>query len=159
MHAIYFTKKNETLPKITFIVAQKRHHTRFYPIDSANSDKSGNLNPGVVVETGITHPYDYDYYLLSHAGLQGTSRPCHYQVLHDENNLSPDKLQKFSYDLCHVFVRCSRSVSLIPPVYYADLLCTRGRQYLHEWFLDTKRNNSFQFKGFCEEVLHGMPFV
>jgi len=150
-----FYTKNEILPTITFLVVQKRHHTRFYPTDG-NQDESGNSLAGLVVETAITCPYEYDFYLLSHAGLQGTSRPCHYQVLYDENDLSPDKLQKFLNELCYVFARCTRAVSLIPPVYYADIMCTRGRAYVYEWFSEGKIS---EFKGFHPDVLEGMHFM
>jgi hypothetical protein len=43
-------------PTITYIVVQKRHHARFFPIRKEDSDKSGNVLPGTVVESGITHP-------------------------------------------------------------------------------------------------------
>jgi len=33
-----------------------------------------------VVDTDICHPSENDFYLVSHAGLQGTSRPVHYLV-------------------------------------------------------------------------------
>ncbi|CAG8843669.1 36387_t:CDS:1, partial [Racocetra persica] len=62
-----------------------------------------------------------------HAGLQGTSRPTHYHVLLDENAFTPDSLQTLSYNLCYVFARCTRAVSLVPPVYYAHLVCARAR--------------------------------
>lgn len=32
-------------PPLTFIVCQKRHHTRFFPVDG-NQDRSGNCLPG-----------------------------------------------------------------------------------------------------------------
>ncbi|KAG9292083.1 hypothetical protein G9A89_017983 [Geosiphon pyriformis] len=116
-------------PTITFIVVQKRHHARFFPIDKKDSDRSGNCLPGTVVETTIVHPFEFDFYLQSHAGIQGTSRPCHYHVLFDENSFTPDTLQTLTYNLCYIYARCTRSVSLVPPVYYADIVCTRARYH------------------------------
>lgn len=42
----------------------------------------------MIVDTDVTHPIDNDYYLLSHAGILGTSRPTHYVVLHDDNKFT-----------------------------------------------------------------------
>lgn len=114
-------------PTITFVVVQKRHHTRFFPMDRRDSDRSGNCQPGTVVELGITHPFEFDFYLQSHAGIQGTSRPTHYHVLFDENGFNADSLQTLSYNLCHIYARCTRTVSLVPPVYYAHLVTTRAK--------------------------------
>ncbi len=55
------------------------------------------------------HPYEFDFYLNSHPGLQGTSRPAHYHVLFDEHKFSPDVLQTVTYRLCYLY--CRRSVS------------------------------------------------
>src|SRR6266542_1499764 len=76
-------------PTITFVMVQKRHHARFFPVDNRNSDRTGNCPPGTLVETGVVHPIEFDFYLQSHAGLQGTCRPTHYHVLYDENEFSP----------------------------------------------------------------------
>lgn len=35
------------LPPITFVVVQKRHHTRLFPADQILMDKSGNILPEV----------------------------------------------------------------------------------------------------------------
>ncbi len=43
--------------------------------------RSGNIPPGTTVDTGITHPTEFDFYLCSHAGIQGTSRPSHYHIV------------------------------------------------------------------------------
>ncbi|RIA93562.1 Piwi domain-containing protein [Glomus cerebriforme] len=114
-------------PTITFVVVQKHHHTRFFPIDNKDSDRTGNCFPGTVVETTITHPFEFDFYLQSHSGLQGTSRPTHYHVLLDENGFNPDSLQTLTYNLCYTYARCTRAVSIVPPVYYAHLVCSRAR--------------------------------
>ena len=31
---------------------------------------SGNVPPGTTVDSGITHPSEFDFYLCSHAGIQ-----------------------------------------------------------------------------------------
>ncbi len=36
----------EYAPPITFMVVQKRHHTRFFPSDPRSADRSGNVPPG-----------------------------------------------------------------------------------------------------------------
>jgi len=114
-------------PKVTFIVVAKRHHVRFFPTDRREADRTGNCMAGTVVDNDICHPQFYDYYLLSHPGLQGTSRPTHYSILVDENKLSVDDLQALCYNLCHVYARCTRVVSIVPPVYYAHLVGRRAR--------------------------------
>ncbi|RKP07872.1 Piwi domain-containing protein [Thamnocephalis sphaerospora] len=116
-------------PTLTYVAVQKRHHTRFFPMGRDQSDRSGNCMPGTVVDSGITHPYEFDFFLQSHAGIQGTSRPAHYQVLHDENKFTSDALQDLTYRLCYLYARCTRAVGVIPCIYYADLLALRVRYH------------------------------
>lgn len=115
--------------KITFVVVGKRHHVRFFPETASAGDRTGNCLAGTVVEQGVSHPVEFDYYLQSHAGLLGTSRPAHYNVLVDENNLQPDVLQQLTYTLCHIYARSTRSVSIPAPTYYADIVCSRSANH------------------------------
>jgi eukaryotic translation initiation factor 2C len=124
-------------PKITFIIVGKRHHTRFFPMSQGERDKSGNCPAGTVIDTEITHPWMFDFYLQSHGGLLGTSRPSHYSVLYDDNNFSPDALQSLSFTLCHVYARATRSVSIPAPVYYADIACERFVNHFPPNFLES----------------------
>lgn len=129
-------------PSLTFLVVQKRHHVRFRPEFACDGQGTcGNIPAGTVVEGTVTHPTNFDFFLCSHAGLQGTSRPAHYQVIHDDVNMSPDELQAVSYNLCHTYGRCSKSVSIPAPVYYAHLAAARSRNHLKA--LDDKRDSSF----------------
>ncbi|KAK7836120.1 protein argonaute 7 [Quercus suber] len=122
-------------PLITFAVVQKRHHTRLFPLETDPSSTQNqcldeNIPPGTVVDTVISHPKEFDFYLCSHWGVKGTSRPTHYHILWDENQFTSDELQKLVYNLCYTFVRCTKPVSLVPPAYYAHLAAYRGRLYL-----------------------------
>ncbi|XP_060868954.1 protein argonaute-2 isoform X1 [Metopolophium dirhodum] len=120
-------------PGITFIIVQKRHHTRLFCADKKEqSGKSGNIPAGTTVDVGITHPTEFDFYLCSHQGIQGTSRPSHYHVLWDDNHFESDELQCLTYQLCHTYVRCTRSVSIPAPAYYAHLVAFRARYHLVE---------------------------
>lgn len=121
-------------PRITFIVVQKRHHTRFFPKSETEAVGRGkNVPPGTTVDTGITHPSQHDFYLCSHASIQGTSRPCHYHVLWDDSDFSADDLQLFTYQLCHMFWRCNRSVSYPAPTYYAHRDAAHARVLLQAY--------------------------
>ncbi|NXS24112.1 AGO4 protein, partial [Mystacornis crossleyi] len=56
-------------PGITYIVVQKRHHTRLFCADKterASTDSmrgSGNVPAGTTVDSTITHPSEFDFYL------------------------------------------------------------------------------------------------
>lgn len=117
-------------PKITYINAQKRHHTRLFCGEQKDADRSGNVPAGTVVDREITNPVHFDFFLNSHSGIQGTNRPCHYTVLWDDSDLAPDLIQLLTFYLCHTYARCSRSVSYPAPTYYAHLLCARARTML-----------------------------
>ncbi|KAJ7052794.1 argonaute-like protein [Mycena amicta] len=119
-------------PKLTIVICGKRHHTRFYPADAADAAGDGNPKAGTVVDRGVTAVYDFDFFLQAHGGLQGTTRPTHYYVVHDEIGFTADLLQGLTNSVSYMFARATKAVSLVSPAYYADLACERGRCYLHK---------------------------
>lgn len=144
-------------PGITFIVVQKRHHTRLFCVKKEDQcGKSSNIPPGTMVDCGITHPTEFDFYLCSHFGVQGTSRPSHYHVLWDDNNFQADEIQALTYQLCHTYVRCSRSVSIPAPAFYAHLVAFRARYHLQEKeptsSADTKKELTAEFQAHAVQV-------
>ena len=139
-------------PKLTIVICGKRHHTRFFPTDAQHAANDGNPRPGTVVDRGITAVYEFDFFLqgkslcdascflfdeyffgvIAHGGLQGTTKPTHYYVVHDEIGFTADVLQPLTNDVSYMFARATKAVSLVSPAYYADLACERGRCYLHK---------------------------
>jgi eukaryotic translation initiation factor 2C len=69
-------------------VVGKDHKVVFFPISDADGDRSKNCLPGTIVDSDVVSPVEFDYYLYGHAGLLGTSKPAHYNVLVDENNFT-----------------------------------------------------------------------
>ncbi|CAG2178199.1 unnamed protein product, partial [Oppiella nova] len=119
-------------PKITFVVVQKRHNTRLMPQNPYDKDvsKVGNIPAGTVVDTKIVDPVLFEYYLCSHEGAIGTSRPAKYVVLHDDNGFTFDAIERLSYYLCHAYVRSTKSLSVPIPVMYAHLAAKRAKDHI-----------------------------
>ena len=131
---------------ITTVVVVKRHNVRLYPSASGETSNTGNCLPGTVVDSGITHPYNFDFFLISHEGLQGTVRPTHYIVLQNEMGFNATEIQDLTHNLCYTYQRSTTSVSYVPPTYYADHLCERGRCYLMDFYdgADAVKNTDAQ---------------
>lgn len=137
--------------KLTFVVAGKRHNTRFFPtalnqvVDSRPNRVNMNLKPGLLVDGYVTDPGHTNFYLQSHNAIKGTARSAHYHVLENEMNIT--KLHDLTHDLCYAFGRATKGVSYAAPAYIADRLCERGRVYLKEWRPDDSWNTPVDLNG------------
>lgn len=122
-------------PKISIVIVGKRHHTRFYPTDPNDMDtRTGNPCNGTVVDRGVTSEINWDFFLQAHTGLQGTARPAHYIVVRDDIRLGANGLEQLTHNLCYLYGRATKAVSICTPAYYADLVCERARCYLYDTF-------------------------
>ena len=128
-------------PTLTVVICGKRHHARMFATSDEDIDRTANPKAGLVVDRGITHPYDFDFYLQAHAGLQGTTRSTHYTVVYDENKLTADDIQQGTNTLCYLWARATKSVSLAPPAYWADIACERARLYIQDIFLPSESSD------------------
>ena len=128
--------------KITIVVSVKRHNTRFFPTKANEMSRSGNIECGTIVDRSITLQRYWDFFLTAHTAIQGTARPARYTVIYDEifqtSKSQPasitSELEKITYNMCYMFSRATKSVSICPPAYYADLVCTRARLYQSKLF-------------------------
>ncbi|CAF1131852.1 unnamed protein product [Rotaria sordida] len=113
------------LPQICFIIVKKRHNIRFFHWNK-KSNQTNNIQPGTITDTDFVSPNGFDFYLNSHATIQGTSRPILYQVLYDEIGFTSDDIQQLTYYLCHTVARCTKSTAVPAPVHYATYCVARG---------------------------------
>jgi eukaryotic translation initiation factor 2C len=132
------------MPHITIIIVGKRHNTRFYPTKKEDADRSCNPQNGTVVDRGVTEARNWDFFLQAHTAIQGTARPAHYYIIFDEIFQArkvqlpflnaADALEDLTHNLCYLFGRATKAVSICPAAYYADLVCERARCYLSGLF-------------------------
>lgn len=121
-----------------------KNYTSLYCV-TETSAAVGEGNPVTVKHTGLPASPNFSRSLFAASrwscflswvrltplsSLQGTSRPSHYHVLWDDNCFTADDFQLLTYQLCHTYVRCTRSVSIPAPAYYAHLVAFRARYHL-----------------------------
>lgn len=128
-------------PKFTLIICTKKGNARIF-----NKTGAGVKNPdaGTVVDNTITLPerywiilrclpsriniiwnsfyYRYDFFLISQASRQGTVSPTTYNVIFDEQGLDPDKIQRLTFKLCHLYYNWSGTVAVPAVCQYAHKL-------------------------------------
>ncbi|CAL9004903.1 unnamed protein product [Prunus brigantina] len=112
-------------PKFMVIVAQKNHHTKFFQTSSTE-----NVPAGTIIDNKVCHPKNNDFYLCSHAGMIGTTRPTHYHVLYDELGFSADDLQELVHSLSYVYQRSTTAISVVAPICYAHLAAAQISQFI-----------------------------
>lgn len=76
-------------------------------------------------------PSRYDFYLVSQSVRIGTVTPTSYNVIEDENILSPGKLQTLTYKNCHLYYNWSGTVRVPAVVQYAHKLAFLVGQHMH----------------------------
>lgn len=130
------------LPKVACMVVQKRHKVRFMrkqPVQSRNGPDF-NIQPGTVVDSTITHPTDFTFYLAPHKAIQGTSKAAHIYVIHDTIGFSQDEAQSMVHALSYLSPRCTKSTSIPTPVNMADRAAERGKNLVICWQEDNMRS-------------------
>ncbi|KAH7946707.1 hypothetical protein HPB52_003764 [Rhipicephalus sanguineus] len=115
--------------KLAFVVVTKRISTRFFLHDPSRG--YGNPLPGTVVDTEVTRPERYDYFLVSQSVRQGTVAPTHYNVIYDTTGLKPDHMQRLSYKLTHLYFNWPGTIRVPAPCQYAHKLAFLAGQSLH----------------------------
>jgi hypothetical protein len=139
-------------PKLTFTVVQKRTNARFARLDSKDGRTLKNVFPGTVIDTHIVSPHNYDFFLVSHHALKGTARAIKYWVICDDIGFGPDEIQKLTYELCHLYQRCARTVSCPAPVFYAHLAAYRARYYSEDRGMDGSDTASVSSAGSADDI-------
>lgn len=111
--------------KFCFIVVSKRINTRLF------LERGDNPPPGTIVDDVITLPERYDFCLVSQNVMEGTVAPTNYNVISDNMGLPPDRLQRLTYKLTHMYFNTSVQIRVPSVCQYAHKLAFLTAQSLH----------------------------
>lgn len=116
--------------RFAFIIVNKKTNTRFF---TANDRGKGHSNPepGTVVDTAITLPERYDFYLVPTSVRQGTVSPTYFNVIYDTLGLPAARLQTLTYFLCHGYYNWTDAIAVPAVCKYAAKLAFLCSQHLH----------------------------
>lgn len=74
-----------------------------------------NPPPGTVVDSVVTKPIYYDFYLVAQHVNQGTVTPTHYITIFDSNDMPPDRMQRLTYKLVHLYYNWPGNIRVPAP--------------------------------------------
>ncbi|KOC71336.1 Piwi-like protein 1 [Habropoda laboriosa] len=108
-------------PTLTVIVVHKRINTRIFAKCSMGLE---NPPPGTIVDSYITKPAYYDFFLVSQNVREGTVSPTHYIVVYDNRNMRAEHIQRLTYKLCHLYYNWPGTIKVPAPCQYAHKLAS-----------------------------------
>ncbi|XP_061189699.1 piwi-like protein 1 isoform X2 [Saccostrea echinata] len=116
-------------PKVAVVVVKKRINTRFF---AKSGPSLTNPPPGTIVDTQVTKPIWYDFFLVSQSVRQGTVTPTHYNVIWDSTGLKPDHMQRLAYKMTHLYYNWPGTIRVPAPCQYAHKLAFLVGQSIHK---------------------------
>uniref|UniRef100_A0A8C3A461 Piwi-like RNA-mediated gene silencing 1 n=1 Tax=Cyclopterus lumpus TaxID=8103 RepID=A0A8C3A461_CYCLU len=119
---------HDYMPKLSVVVVKKRINSRFFANINGNV---ANPPPGTVVDSEVTRPEWYDFYIVSQAVRTGSVSPTHYNVVYDTSGLKPDHMQRLTYKLCHMYYNWQGIIRVPAPCQYAHKLAFLVGQSIH----------------------------
>ncbi|KAL5239075.1 hypothetical protein ACI65C_006486 [Semiaphis heraclei] len=102
-----------------FVIVTKRISARFFAPTNRGLE---NPRPGTIIDTVVTDPTKYDFFLVSQHVKQSTVTPTHYQVIEDTLRLPPDIMQRLTFKLTHMYYNWSGTVRVPAPCQLAHKL-------------------------------------
>lgn len=84
------------------------------------------------MQTKLTFPFSYDFYLVSQSVRQGTVTPTSYNIIYDTSGLPPDRMQMLTYKYTHLYYNWSGCTRVPAVVQYAHKLSLLVGQSLHQ---------------------------
>ena len=116
--------------RLAVVIVSKRINTKF--VSENSPGVFDNPSPGTVVDTVVTLPERYDFFLVPQVTTGGTISPTSFNVVHDSTNLYPDHMQRLAYKLTHLYYNWAGTIKVPAPCQYAHKLAYVTGTAVHE---------------------------
>lgn len=87
-------------PKFSVIIVNKRTEAKFFEFSNGNVN---NPKEGTVIDTHVTSPGAFEFYLQPQYVNQGTATPTHFHCIYDTIGIPLEVLEKITYRMCYYY--------------------------------------------------------
>ncbi|RWS16906.1 piwi-like protein 1 isoform X1 [Dinothrombium tinctorium] len=121
-------------PTISVVIVQKRINLK---MAMRRGNEMDNPGPGSIIDHTVTRRSYYNFYLISQHVTQGTVTPTHYITLYDNNNMTPDRMQRITYKLTYLYYNFPATIRVPAPCLYAHKAANLIGQFVKRLPSDT----------------------
>jgi hypothetical protein len=114
--------------KFLFCIVNKTTLNKFFEVNNGNIK---NPESGTVIDSGITRPDCFEFYLQPQYVNQGTANPVHYQILFDTTGVPIEIFENMSYNLTYYYSNWNGPIPYPAPLQYAVRANTFGNKILN----------------------------
>ena len=123
--------------KLCFVIANKRCESKFFEYSNGNVN---NPKEGTVVDTQVTGPGLYEFYLQPQFVNMGTATPTHFHCLYDTTGVPLEILENITYRMCYYYWNWSGAIREPACLKFAEVANKFSSTYLNKEVSDKLKN-------------------
>ena len=124
-------------PKFCFLIVNKRTEAKFFEFSNGNTN---NPKEGTVIDSQVTTPNMYEFYLQPQFVNSGTATPTHFHCIYDNTGIPLEILEKITYRMCYYYWNWSGAIREPAALKFAEVANKFSSTYLHSEVRDKLKN-------------------
>ena len=132
--------KEKYKAKFCFLIVNKRTEAKFFEYFEGNVN---NPKEGTVIDTSVTTPGEYEFYLQPQFVNSGTATPTYFHCIFDTTGIPLEILEKITYRMCYYYWNWSGAIREPAALKFAE---------------QANKFSSTYMKGGVRDSLKGLPY-
>ena len=129
--------KQTYAPKFCFLIVNKRTEAKFFEFSQGNTN---NPKEGTCIDSQVTTPNMYEFYLQPQFVNSGTATPTHFHCIYDNTGIPLEILEKITYRMCYYYWNWSGAIREPAALKFAEVANKFSSTYLHSEVRDKLKN-------------------